>query len=186
MEPAARSWRLGLGALIIKEKLGISARETVEQIRENPYLQYFIGQSSYSNEASFDPSLLVNFRQRISVDTANKINQQMVKRIRETADSKSEKNKLEAESYLPKNRVKLIIDATSAAADISYRTDLGLLNDSRPHTEKIRDTLYKPVKVQVKKKPRTYRLKAKKDYLKVAKQLRLSRNQKRKAINKQL
>jgi hypothetical protein len=33
---------MALGALIIKEKLGISDRETVEQIRENPYLQYFM------------------------------------------------------------------------------------------------------------------------------------------------
>ncbi len=62
----AKSFRMALGALIIKEKLGISDRETVEQIRENPYLQYFIGQSSYSNELPFDPSLLVHFRQRIS------------------------------------------------------------------------------------------------------------------------
>jgi hypothetical protein len=41
--------RLALGSLIIKEKLGTSDRETVEQIKENPYLQYFIGQSHYSN-----------------------------------------------------------------------------------------------------------------------------------------
>lgn len=34
---------MALGSLIIKEKLGISDRETVEQIRENPYLQDFIG-----------------------------------------------------------------------------------------------------------------------------------------------
>ena len=31
-----------LGALIIKEKLGISDRETIEQIKENPYLQYLL------------------------------------------------------------------------------------------------------------------------------------------------
>ena len=42
------------------------------------------------------------------------------------------------------------------------------------------------MKGQVKKKARTYRLKARKDDLKVAKQLRPSRNKKRKAINKQL
>jgi Transposase DDE domain/Transposase domain (DUF772) len=35
----AKPSRMALGALIIKEKLGISDRETVEQIRENPYLQ---------------------------------------------------------------------------------------------------------------------------------------------------
>ncbi|MBE9122375.1 transposase [Tychonema sp. LEGE 07199] len=36
-----------LRALIIKEKLGTSDRETIEQIRENPYLQYFICMTSY-------------------------------------------------------------------------------------------------------------------------------------------
>ena len=49
MGAPAKSFRMALGALIIKEKLGISDRETVEQIRENPYLQYFIGQLAYSN-----------------------------------------------------------------------------------------------------------------------------------------
>ena len=57
----AKSFRMALGALIIKEKLGISDRLTVEQSRENPYLQYLLGQSSYSNELAFDPSLLVHF-----------------------------------------------------------------------------------------------------------------------------
>jgi hypothetical protein len=65
MGAPAKSFRMALGALIIKEKLGISDRETVEHIRENPYLQYFIGQSTYSNELPFDPSLLVHFRQRL-------------------------------------------------------------------------------------------------------------------------
>ena len=49
MGAPAKSFRMALGALIIKEKLGISDREVVEQIRENPYLQYFIGRKSYSN-----------------------------------------------------------------------------------------------------------------------------------------
>ncbi len=87
---------------------------------------------------------------------------------------------------MPKNRGKLILDATCAPADISYPTDLGLLNAARKHIEKIIDSLYKPLKSQVKKKTRTYRLKARKDYLKVAKQRRPSRNQKTKAIKKQL
>jgi transposase, IS5 family len=52
---------MALGALIIKEKLGISDRETVEQIRENPYLQYFIGLNSYRNEAPFEASMQTRF-----------------------------------------------------------------------------------------------------------------------------
>ena len=45
--PPAMSVRIALGALIIKEKLGTSDEETVEQIRENPYLQYFLGFTDY-------------------------------------------------------------------------------------------------------------------------------------------
>mgnify|MGYP001802994787 FL=1 len=77
----AKSFRMALGALIIKEKLGISDRETVEQIKENPYLQYFIGISSYSNETPFDASMLVHFRQRIGIELVNRINQKMVKEM---------------------------------------------------------------------------------------------------------
>src|SRR4028118_1750965 len=87
------SWRMALGALIIKEKLGISDRETVEQIRENPYLQYFIGHSSYSNELPFDPSLLVHFRQRISPNLINKVNERMVEKMRSITPVKTEKKK---------------------------------------------------------------------------------------------
>jgi IS5 family transposase len=89
----AKSFRMALGALIIKEKLGISDRETVEQIRENPYLQYFIGQSSYSNELPFDSSLLVHFRQRISLNLINKVNERMVKKMLEVTPSNPKKKK---------------------------------------------------------------------------------------------
>ena len=89
----AKSFRMALGALIIKEKLGISDRETVEQIRENPYLQYFIGQSTYSNELPFDPSLLVHFRHRISANLINKVNERLVEKLRETTPVKPEKKK---------------------------------------------------------------------------------------------
>jgi transposase, IS5 family len=49
---------------MIEERLGTSDRETVEQIKENPYLQYFLGITEYSNEAPFEASMLVHFRQR--------------------------------------------------------------------------------------------------------------------------
>ena len=93
MGAPAKSFRMALGALIIKEKLGISDRETVEQIKENPYLQYFIGMSSYNNEAPFDSSMLVHFRARIGVDLVNKVNQQMVKKMLETTSPESSKKK---------------------------------------------------------------------------------------------
>jgi hypothetical protein len=39
MGAPAKSFRMVLGGLILKERLGTSALETVEPIRENPYLQ---------------------------------------------------------------------------------------------------------------------------------------------------
>ncbi|MCC3589064.1 MAG: transposase [Microcoleus sp. PH2017_28_MFU_U_A] len=59
---------MALGALIIKERLGTSDKETLEQIRENPYLQYFIGMTTYSDAAPFDSSMFVHFRERIGVN----------------------------------------------------------------------------------------------------------------------
>ena len=79
MGAPAKPFRMALGALIIKEKLGTSDRETIEQIRENPYLQYFIGMSNYSNVSPFEASMKVYFRERIKMDFVKKINQKMVK-----------------------------------------------------------------------------------------------------------
>ncbi len=82
----AKSFRMALGALIIQEKLRTSDRETVEQIKENPYLQYFIGMSAYSNEAPFEPSMLVHFRKRIEPNLLNQVNKKMVKNFTEKSE----------------------------------------------------------------------------------------------------
>ena len=58
--------RTALGALLIKERLGLTDRETVEMIQENPYLQFFIGKEEFSQEPPFDASLMVDFRKRTS------------------------------------------------------------------------------------------------------------------------
>ncbi len=86
MGAPAKPFRMALGALIIKETLGISDRETVEQIKENPYLQYFIGLSEYSNESPFEPSMMVYFRERIKIDFVKKINQKMVKNFQDKTE----------------------------------------------------------------------------------------------------
>jgi IS5 family transposase len=57
--------RIVIGAVIIKHKLSISDEETVEQIRVNPYLQYFIGLKGFQSKAPFALSLLVEVRKRM-------------------------------------------------------------------------------------------------------------------------
>lgn len=92
MGAPAKPFRIALGSLIIKERLGISDRETVEQIRENPYLQYFLGIAEYSSKAPFEASMLVHFRQRIGEEMVNKINRKIVEgNIEKVAEKNPEK-----------------------------------------------------------------------------------------------
>ena len=52
--PAEPLW-MALGSLLIQKQLGFSDRELVEEITENPYLQYFIGLPGYQTEPPFVP-----------------------------------------------------------------------------------------------------------------------------------
>ena len=105
MGAIAKPFRMALGALIIKEKLGTSDRETVEQIRENPYLQYFLGMPSYSNDIPFDASLMVYFRERINQDIVNKVNQKMVENARKK-EGESERQKKTNQQKLSRQKIK--------------------------------------------------------------------------------
>jgi hypothetical protein len=58
----AKPARLVIGAVIIKHKLVLSDCKTVDQISENPYLQYFVGLSGFQAQKPFAPSLLVWIR----------------------------------------------------------------------------------------------------------------------------
>ena len=99
----AKSFRIALGALIIKEKLGTSDEETVEQIRENPYLQYFLGLSEYSNEAPFEASMMVHFRKRLNLDIVGKINERVVRPAKASGQKEIEAEQKKKEEKLDKN-----------------------------------------------------------------------------------
>ena len=178
----AKAAREAFGALIIKEKLGTTDRETVEQIRENPYLQYFLGYPEYSNETPFHHSMMTHFRKRFSSVLAD-INDMIVENTmkQESKDSSESSD----DNNTPSHKGKLIVDATCAPADITYPTDLKLLNDAREKTEEIIDTFHAPF-IGKKRKPRTYRQKARKDYLALARQNKPGYKKIRKAIGKQL
>ena len=88
------------------------------------------------------------------------------------------------EEALPERDGKLILDATVTPQAIRYPTDLSLLNEARQFSEQIIDRLYP--KTDWEKKPRTYRVKARKDYLAIAKQKRPSAKARRRGIKQQL
>ena len=58
----AKPLRMALGALIIQTKFQYPDRELIDQIAENPYLQYFIGLPGFQEEPPFEASTLVLFR----------------------------------------------------------------------------------------------------------------------------
>ena len=83
------------------------------------------------------------------------------------------------------NRGKLLVDATCTPADITFPTDLKMLNTTREKSEEIIDILHKPLKGK-QKRPRTIAKWSRKAFLAAAKSKRLSKNKLRKALRKQL
>jgi IS5 family transposase len=185
----AKPARVAFGALIIKETLGVSDEETVAQIQENPYLQYFLGFKQYTNKKPFDPSLMTRFRQRFSLEQLNSINETICKQDKKDDDDTPAAGgghtDRDSSGEKPKNKGKLVMDATCVPADIRYPTDLSLLNEAREKTESFIDILYEPLKGRIDK-PRTYRKRARQDYLATAKMRKPRKNQLRKALRKQL
>jgi hypothetical protein len=84
----------------------------------------------------------------------------------------------------PKNKGRIIFDATACPQDIAYPTDLDLLSNARKESEDLIDVLYSPALHT--KKPRTYREIGRKLYLKTAQKKNKSRKQIRKAVGAQL
>ena len=124
--------RVALGALILREKCGFSDEETVLNLSENNYMQYFVGYTEFRPGQPFAPSLMVEFRKRI--DLAE------IQRIIDSVDQENRKDDPPADDG--GNHGTLMIDATCAPADIRYPTDLGLLNEGREKLEGIVDTLW--------------------------------------------
>jgi len=69
------SLRMVLGSLIIWDNYDLSDIETVEHIKENPYLQFFIGLNEYRNDPPLDSAVLAEFRKMISVEMLQEINE---------------------------------------------------------------------------------------------------------------
>lgn len=206
--------RIVIGSLIIKHLCNLDDRETVDQISENMYMQYFLGFTSFSNEPPFDPSLFVEFRKRIGMDQVNAINEKIamlkaefesIKKDSEKKDEldnhdldhhKDEHSSGEEQEKMNKsmhkgeeeeshnNKGRVIMDATACPQDIASPTDLNLLNDGREKLEELIDILYS--KELHFKKPRTYRKKARKFYLHVAQMKKKSNKDIRKANGQQL
>jgi len=207
----AMSARIAFGAIYIKQSEKLSDEATVTYIRENPYMQYFLGLKEYQKDALFDSSMMVHFRKRFPVEFVAKVNEYICTGIwpkegrnvdrndHHDDDDKSDrgssggkdadKNNIEepkdtAVSEMP-NKGTLIMDATVAPADIKYPTDIDLLNQCRENLEKAIDLLWPEVEHKCHKYPYSQK-KARKAYLNLAKSKKLAGKKLREGIKKQL
>jgi len=183
--------RVIIGALIIKHLGNLDDRETVAQISENIYMQYFLGYPGFSTEEPFDASLFVEIRKRLGADSINAINDRIIQlRVGFAKDNSEDEvdgndNQDGSDSTnQPKNDGRVLYDATACPQDIAFPTDLNLLNDAREKLEEIIDVLYDPELLE--KKPRTYREVARTDYLHTAQKRKKTAKDIRKAVKKQL
>jgi hypothetical protein len=177
----AKPLRLALGALIIQTERGISDAEVPLQIQETPCLQYFCGLPGYTDEQPFDSSSMVHFRKRLTLEILGEINEMIIAKAEKKAE-KSQDNDDEPPAD-GENEGTLTVDATCAPQNIRYPLDLALLNEAREKLETIVDELHDPKDGE---KPRTYRKKARKEYLNTARKKKKSAKELRKAIGKQL
>jgi len=191
-----------LGSLTIKHLCDLDDRETVDQISENTYMQYFLGYANFTSDKSFD-SLFVD--KRLELETINAINEKIIslktcieeKRLPPKADSNLENSEhSEGKTTVPKvsplpssasaNSMETVIfDATACPQNIAYPTDLDLLSEARQITEGLIDKLYDPC-LHGEKKPITGRKVARKEYLSLAQKKNKSKKAIRRGVRKQL
>jgi transposase, IS5 family len=195
------SGRVIIGAMIIKHIEDFTDRDTITHIQENMFMQYFLGYSSFTNEAPFSAALFVEIRKRLSLEILSKINEVIVLHCikddqedtgnkppppdENTITSSKHTNNINAinqdsienkttaldineKKPVAENKGKLITDATVAPQNITYPTDLKLLNAARVKSEELIDKIYSST-LHGSPKPRTYRQIARKDFLNTAK-----------------
>jgi len=191
------SARMAFGALYIKESENFPQERTMQHISENVYMQYFLGLTEFNPNPLFDSSMLSNFAVRFTKEDIGKINEEIYRRMQSAKEaSKSDGDDNEGSNGKsdddagagegePENKGKLILDATVAPADIRYPTDLSLLDECREGTERIIDDVWDKTE-RVGHKTAYSRKKARKEYLKIAKQRKPRKKQLRNAVRVQL
>lgn len=184
MGAPSKKARLVIGALILKHKLKLSDEETVDQISENPYFQYFCGLPKYTTDKPFDASLFVYIRKRFTIEDFNSMSHCLQQFEIEISEIPEEASSSQTEEILPNI---IVADATAIPQEIPYPTDLELVAKARIFSEKAIDILWSSFKsILPGNKPRTYRKKAQKEYLLASKRRKQSQENWLKATDVQL
>ena len=93
--------RMVIGAMIIKHKLNLSDEETIQIIRENPYMQYMCGLSELTDKPIFDPSLFVTVCKRMSEEEINEMTTKLLKRMNSAGKRKPRRTRRQVRTGTP-------------------------------------------------------------------------------------
>ena len=179
----AKPLRMALGALLIQTEYQYPDVEMPLQIQENPYLQWFCGITEYTDKLPFDSSLMAYFRKRMTPEILGEINELIIAKTEQRTKKPTKNDHDNNNTGGPDNHGTLIVDSTCAPPKIRYPQDTSLLNEARENLEQMIDDMHDPNDGE---KPRTYRKKARRDHLNIAKKKNKSAKMIRKAIGKQL
>ncbi len=169
--------RIILGAVIIKHHENLSDEGTIEAIQENIYMQYFLGLPTFKKEKVFAPSLFVEIRKRLGTTYWQDINTVIIEHNTKKTEDGSDKNN-------PKeNEGTINMDASVFEQDITYPTDLKILNAAR---EKLEEVIAAVCLKTNQEMPRTYKRVARRDFLNVSKKKKCTYKQILKSNGKQL
>jgi hypothetical protein len=127
--------------------MNLSDEETILVIQENPYMQYFVGLSEFTDKPVFDPGLFVTIRKRLGVTDFNDMSVSLLKVQVERAKTHPSDNCndrdnspsgttstpdvdtefTDSQGHMHKGSLKA--DATCADAEVRYPADIDLLHD---------------------------------------------------------
>jgi len=158
--------RMVIGALIVKHVERLSDEKTIQAIQENPYMQYLLGLTAFTEKPVFVPELFVLIRKRLDTDFFNMLTQMLA----------------EADGSIPKQETTdddgnahggtLKIDATCCDAEVRYPTDCNLLEDGSRLIDRLLDKFCSRSHVR---KPQTRRTESRRAFITLTKKRRKSK-----------
>ena len=181
----AKSARMAIGSIVIKKRYGFSDEDITEEIRENPYLQYFLGYEEYSSAPPFDPSMMTWFRERVTLEMLAEVNDYIIGRKKKDEKEVSPSVGGTTDNGEKQHDGTLILDATCCPQNIRFPTDASLLNEGREQLEGMVDSAHQAGATEGNK-PRTYRNLARRDWLRFARDRKPTHKKIRKEIRQQL
>jgi hypothetical protein len=180
----AKPARVAIGSMVIKKRYGFSDEDVTEEIRENPYLQYFLGFAEYTGAPPFDPSMLTWFRERVTPQMLAEVNDYVIGRKKKEVKEEPPAGGTGENEGNPHEGT-LILDATCCPQNIRFPTDASLLNEGREQLEGMIDAAHAAGATEGRK-PRTYRNLARREWLRFARDRKPTVKKIRKAIRQQL